>query len=163
MVVVMAALAGALTVAGRAQAGVGASLHRVPRDETCAVKPGERDFVERELGRQRWDGPDAVAGGTRAFRVAARAEVACARCANAVLSQPVAVVNEVADGRRILRREVLVAAVAGAKRPPILVLVATEARGHLGPDRVRVLFRNGLVTADAIAVCGGLMGAMLEA
>jgi hypothetical protein len=127
------------------------------------VKAGERDLVERELGRQCRDGPDAVARGTRAFRVAARAEVACARCANAVLSQPVAVVNEVAHGRLILRREVPVAAVAVAERPLILVLVATEARGHLGPDRVRVLFRNGLVTADAIAVCGGLMGAMLEA
>jgi hypothetical protein len=80
-----------------------------------------------------------------------------------VLSQPVAVVNEVAHGRRILRREVLVAAVAVTKGPLILVLVAAEARGHLGSERVWVLFRHSLVTANAVAVRCGLMGAMLEA
>jgi hypothetical protein len=163
MVVVVAALAGVLTVAGRTEARVGASLHRVPCDEACAVKAGEGDLVEHELGRQFRDGPDAVARGTRSLRVAARAEIACTRRPNPVLAQPVAVVNEVAHGRRILRRKVLVAAVAVTKRPLILVLVATEARGHLGPDRVRVLFRNSLVTADAVAVCGCLMGAMFEA
>jgi hypothetical protein len=43
------------------------------------------------------------------------------------------------------------------------MLVATEARGHLGPDRVRVLVRDGLVATNAIAVRCGLMGSMLEA
>jgi hypothetical protein len=71
--------------------------------------------------------------------------------------------NQVTYGRRILGCEVLVAAVAIAKRPLILMLVAAEAGGHLGPDRVGVLVGHGLVTADAIAVCGRLMGTMLEA
>jgi hypothetical protein len=127
------------------------------------VQAGERHFVEGELGRKRRDGPDTVAGGTGALRVAARAEVAFAGRTNAVLAEPVAVVNEVAHGRRVLAREVLVAAVAVTKRPLILVLVTSEARRHLGPDRVRVLFRDGLMTTDAITVRRGLVSAVLEA
>ena len=95
--------------------------------------------------------------------MAARAEIAGARSSDAVLAQPIAVMNKVTYGGRILGREVLVAAVAGAKRPLILMLVATEARGHLGPDRVRVPLGHGLMATHAVAVRGSLMRAMLEA
>jgi hypothetical protein len=71
--------------------------------------------------------------------------------------------NEVTDRGRILRREVLVAAVTGAKWPLILMLVAAEARGHLGSERVWVFFGHGFVATHAVAVRGSLMRAMLEA
>jgi len=95
--------------------------------------------------------------------MAACAEVASARRADTVLAQPVAVVHEVALGRRVLGREVLVAAIAVPKGPLILVLVAPEARGHLGPERVGVLLGDGLVATHAVAMRGRLMGSMLEA
>jgi hypothetical protein len=73
MVVVVAALAGVLAVARRAESRIRARLHRVPRDEACAVKTGERDLVERESCRERRDGPNAVTSGAGALRVATRA------------------------------------------------------------------------------------------
>jgi hypothetical protein len=159
----MAALAGALAVAGRAEPRIRAGLHRVPRDEARAVKTGERDLVERESCGERRDGPDTVASGARTLRVAARAEVSRTGSSNSMLADPVAVMNQVARGRRVLRREILVAAVAVAKRPLIPMLVATEARGHLWPNRVRVFLRHGLVATNAVAVRDRLVGAMLEA
>jgi len=95
--------------------------------------------------------------------MAARAKVARARRPHAVLAQPVSIVNQVADGRRVFRREVFVATIAGAEGPLILVLVAAKTGGHLGPERVRMLLRDGLVAADAIAVGDGLVRTMLEA
>jgi len=163
MVVIVAALAGVLGVARRAKARIRASLHRMPRHEACAVKTGQRDLVERKSRGERGDGPDPVASGAGALRVAARAKVTGARGSDSVLTQPVAVMNQVTYRRGILGREVLVAAVAGAKRPLILMLVATEARGHLGPDRVRVPLGHGLMATHAVAVRGSLMRAMLEA
>jgi hypothetical protein len=56
-----------------------------------------------------------------------------------------------------------VAAVEVAKGPLIPMLVAAEAGSHLGPNRVRVLLRDGLVATNAVAVRHGLVGAMLEA
>jgi hypothetical protein len=163
MVVIVAALAGVLGVARRAKARIRASLHRMPRHEACAVKTGQRDLVERESRGERGDGPDPVASGAGALRVAARAKVTGARGSDSVLTQPVAVMNQVTYRRGILGREALVAAVAGAKRPLILMLVATEARGHLGPDRVRVPLGHGFMATHAVAVRGSLMRAMLEA
>ena len=55
------------------------------------------------------------------------------------------------------------AAVTRPKRPLVLMLVAAEAGGHLGPDRVWVLLGHGLVATHAVAVCHCLMGTMLEA
>jgi hypothetical protein len=71
--------------------------------------------------------------------------------------------DQVARRRRILGREVLMAAVAGAERPLILVLVATEAGRHLRPDHVRMLLGDGLVAAHAVSVGRDLVSAMLEA
>jgi hypothetical protein len=150
-------------VTRRAESRVRAGLHRVPRDEACAVKTGERDFVERESCRERRDGPDTMTSGARALRVAARAKVPGTSGSNSVLADPVAVVNQVTRRRRVFRREILVAAVTVAKGPLITMLMTTEARGHLGPNRVRVFLRNRLVATNAVAVRDRLVGAMLEA
>jgi hypothetical protein len=80
-----------------------------------------------------------------------------------MLAEPVPVVDEVARGRRILGREILVATVARPQRPFVPVLVAAEARRHLGPESLGVLLRDGLVAAHAVPVGGDLMRAMLEA
>ncbi len=163
VVPVVAALAGALGVARRAKSRIGASLHRVPSDEASAVKAGERDLVEREPRWQRRNRRDAVACGAGALRVAARTEVTSACGPDSVLAQPVAVMDEMTRGRGVFRSEVLVAAVAITKGPLISVLVAAEARGHLGPDHVWVLFRDGLVAPNTVAVRRYLVGPMLEA
>jgi hypothetical protein len=135
----------------------------MPRDESRAVEPGERNLVERESRGERGDGPHAVARGARALGVAARAEVAGAGRADPVLAEPIAVVHEVALGRRVLGREVLVAAVAIAKRPLILVLVTPEAGGHLGSKGIGVLLGDGLMATHTVAMRGRLMSSMLEA
>jgi hypothetical protein len=150
-------------VAGGAKSRVRSSLHRVPRDEPSPVKTGERDIIERQRLGERGDRPDAVASCARPLRMAARAEVARSRRSDAVLAQPVAVVDKVADRCRIFRCKVLVAAIAVAKRPFIAMLVAAEAGGHLRTDRVRVLLRHSLVAANAIPVRRRLMSTMLEA
>lgn len=150
-------------MARRAESRIRASLHRVPRDEAGPVKAGERDLVEREPRRQRRNRRDPVACGAGSLRVAARAEVASACGPSSMLAQPVAVVNEMARGRRILRSEILVATVAVTKGPLIVVLVAAEAGSHLGPDHVWALFRDGLVAPDTIAMRRYLVSAVLEA
>jgi hypothetical protein len=134
----------------------------MPCDEPGTVEPRNRNLVEREPGRQRRDGPDSMASGTGTFRVTTRAEVPCARGSHPVLPQPIAVVNEVTHRRSVLRREVLVTAVAVAQRPLVAVLVAAEAGGHLRPDHLGALFGHGLVTADAVSVRRRLMRPVLE-
>jgi len=149
-------------VASHAETGVGASFHRVAGDEAGTVEAREWHLIEHEPRRQRGDGADSVASGARSLGVAACAEITCARGSDAVLADPVAVMDEVTRRWRILRSEVLVTAVAVAKRPLILVLVTAEACGHFGPHRVRVLVGRGLVASDAIAVRRRLVSSMLE-
>ncbi len=163
MVPVVAALARALAVARGAKPRVCAGLERVPCAETGSVKTGERDLVEREPRRKRGDGPDAMTGCARALRMAARAKVARASRAHPVLTQPVAIVNQVSDRRRVLRAEALVAAIARAKRPRVLMLVATEARRHLRSQGVRGLLRDRLVASHTVSMGDGLVSPVLEA
>jgi hypothetical protein len=162
MTAVMAPLTRILAVTRRAQAGVGASLIRVSRDEACAVKARERDTVECERRWQSRDGADPVAPRAGALGVAARAKVSRARRTRAVLAQPIAIVDEVAYRGRVFGREVLVTAVAVAQWPLIAMLVAAEASGHLRPDHLGALFGHGLVAADAISVRHRLMRSMLK-
>jgi hypothetical protein len=70
--------------------------------------------------------------------------------------------NEVAGGRRIFGRKVLVTAVAGSQRPFVAVLVATEASRHLRAQGLGVLFGDGLVAAHAVSVRGGLVRSVFE-
>jgi hypothetical protein len=79
----------------RTNAWVGARLFGVARAKSSAMQAREPRVVERHFRRERWDGADAVTPGARAFGMTTRTEVALARRANAVLSNPIAVVNQV--------------------------------------------------------------------
>jgi hypothetical protein len=160
---IVAALAGALGVARRAEARICPRLHRVARDEASAVKTGQGHFVERERRGQRRDRADPMTRGARPLGVAARAQVPRARRAHAMLTNPVAVMHQVARGRPLFGCKVLVAAVAVAKRPLVLVLVAAEAGSHLRQKRLRVLLGCRLVAADTVAVRRNLMRTVREA
>jgi hypothetical protein len=127
------------------------------------VEPLQLHGVERELRRKGRDGPDAVAARARALTVAARAEIPFTRRVHAVLAQPVAVVNEVAGGGRVLGGEIDVTTVAVAERPLVFVLVAAEARRHLREQRFRPRFGHRGMAADAVAFDRRHVLAMIEA
>ena len=160
---IMAPLTRALAVTGRAEPGIGAGLEGVARNKAGAMQAGQRHVVEGEPGGERGDRPDAMATCTRSLAVTARAEVACPGSPSSVLAKPVAVVNQVALGRGLLGGEILVTAVAVAERPLLAVLVATEARRHLGPQHLGPCLGDRFVTPDAVAAHLGLMVAVLEA
>src|SRR4051812_28408750 len=102
-------------VAGGAEPGIGPPLVGMARFEAGAMKPGEAHVVEDQPRRERGDRPRSMARSARSFAVAGRTEIALARGMNAVLTEPVAVVHEVARRRGVLGREIDVASVAVAK------------------------------------------------
>ena len=85
--------AGALGVAGRAETWVGARLVGMAGREPGAMEAGQADLTQRELPGQRGDGPFAVTRCALPIGMAAGAQVALARRADAVLADEVAVVN----------------------------------------------------------------------
>jgi hypothetical protein len=123
----------------------------------------ERHGVEGEPRRECRHGSDAMATGTRALGVASRAEIAGARRAHAVLTDPVAVVDEMAARQASFRLQIDVAAVTVSEVPLILVLVAAEAGRHLGAKLRRLLLRDPDVAPDAVALHVGHVGSVLEA
>jgi hypothetical protein len=97
-----------------------------------------------------------VTGRALGLGVAGRAELPRARgahavLAHAVLAHEVALMNDVARGRDLLAREIHVAAVAVARLPLVLVLMAREALGHLGPHRGLIDLAGRAVTLHALA------------
>lgn len=92
-------------------------------------RPRDLRLVERESPRERGDG-HAVARRALGLGVAGRAEIACARRADAVLAYEVTLVHDVARRSRELARQAHVARVAVTHRPLIFVRVAREALGH---------------------------------
>lgn len=125
----MTLLARRLRVTRDAEAGLPARLERVSGLEARAMESGQAWIVEREPGGERRR-RRAVTAGAVAIRVAGGAEIARARCARAVLTHEVAFVHDMAVGPHVLAGQVDVTAVARAHRELVLVLVATEARGH---------------------------------
>ncbi len=154
--------AGGLGVAGRAEPRIGARLLGVTGFEAGAMKAREAHVAEGQLPRQGGDGPFAVARGALPIGVAARAEVARARRAHAVLAEEVSVVNEVIVRRRALVAQIDVTLVAVAHRPLVAVLVAPEARRHLRQDRLRTSLGHVGVAADAVSADGGHVPRVLE-
>ncbi len=154
--------AGLLTVAGRAEARIGARLVGMARDEPRAVHPRQARIVECEPCGQRGHRADSVAGGARPLAVAARAEVARTRRADAVLAHEVTVVHQVILGERPFVCEVDVTAVAVAQRPLVAVLVAAEARCHRRQKRLGSYLGHFRVTTHAIAVGSRDVLAVLE-
>lgn len=79
-----------------------------------------------------------------------------------MLSDPVAIVDEVVVGRLSFATQVDVASVAVAQRPLVAVPMASEAGRHLRQDRVRPRFRDLDVAANAVAARGQRMAAVVE-
>jgi len=69
-----------------------------------------------------------------------------------MLADEVATVHQMARWQRIFRGKLDVATVAIARSPLILVLVATEADRHLGPQRFGLLDTDLDVAAHAVAL-----------
>jgi hypothetical protein len=155
--------AGLLAVAGRTEPRVGARLVGMTREEPGAVEARQAGIVECETGGQRGHHADSVAGGAGALAVAARAEVARARCSNTMLAHEVTVVHEVILGERPFVRQIDVTAVAVAQRPLVAVLMAAEARRHRRQQRLGSSLGHFGVTAHTIAVRGRDVIAMREA
>jgi hypothetical protein len=99
----------------------------VHADEIRAVHRIAHRIVESKARRNRWNG-HSMAGGALSLRVTRRAEVRLSGSLQPVLSQEVAIVNDVAFGQPQLSWKVDVAAPAVPRRPLVLVRVAAEAR-----------------------------------
>jgi hypothetical protein len=84
------------------------------RQKARTVKTGEAHVVECQPRRQGRHGVYAVAGGTRALAVAARAKVSRTCCLDAMVANEVPVVDQVIVRRRRFGCEVDVASVAVA-------------------------------------------------
>ena len=150
-------------MAGRAEPWVGARLLGVTSDEARPVQPGQAHVAQSQLPGKRRDRPLPVAGRALTVGVTARAEVACARGANAVLADEVSVVNEMVVGGCALVPQIDVAAVAVPHRPLVAVLVAPEAGRHLRQDRLRTRLGDLGMAADAVAANRDHVGRVLEA
>jgi hypothetical protein len=118
--------------------------------------------IEREPRRKCGHGADAVASGARPLRVATRAEIARARCSHAVLSYPVAIVNEMVGRWRAVVLEIDVAGVAVSHVPLVLMLVTAEAGRHLGAQLDRRLFGDPDVAAHAVSLHVDHVASVLE-
>ena len=79
-----------------------------------------------------------------------------------MLADEVAAVHEMARRQRVFRSKLDVATVAVACSPLILVLVATEADRHLGPQRFGLLHADLDVAAHTIPLRLRHVGAVLE-
>jgi hypothetical protein len=119
--------------------------------------------IERQLRREGGHCADAMARGAGALAMAAGAEIAFAAGTHTMLADPVAVVNEVARGRRVLCAEVDVTGIACAQAPLLLVLVTAQADGHLRQQRLGPHLGDGAMAADAVAVDDGIVLGMVEA
>jgi len=128
----MAVVARSLGVASDAEPGLRARLLGVPRSESSSMKPRQLHLVECQTGRESRD-IDPMTRGARSLAVARRAEIASARRPHTVLPQPISLVDHVARRERVLCLQIDMTTVAVTHRPLVLVLVATEACGHLGP------------------------------
>ena len=95
--------------------------------------------------------------------MAARAEIALARRAYAVLADPIAVVDEVARRRRVLGGEIDVAGIARPQVPLVLVLVAAQAKSHFREQRLGPRIGDRAMAADAVSMNDGVVLAVVEA
>lgn len=159
----VAFLAGALAVAGDAEARIDARFLGVAAAKTGSVQAYRSAIAHGEPGREPGGRPDAVAGRAGALAVAGRAEIASARRADPVLPQKIAIVNDVAARRDPFGREIFVAPVAVSNAPLILVRVAGEADAHGRAQRLGAIHGDLLVAPDAVAVDARHVVAMLEA
>jgi hypothetical protein len=150
-------------MARRAQTGVCAGFERVPCPEARTVQSFQPHVIEGHFRRERGHRADAVALRARTLAMAGRAEIALATCPDAVLADPVAVVDDVAGRRRVVGGEIDVARVAAAQVPLVLVLVTAEAGGHLREQRLRARLGDGAVAADAVPVNHRVVLRVLEA
>jgi hypothetical protein len=153
----------AFAVARHAEARLPASFERMTRPKPRAVQTGKPHAVEREARRQRGHDADAVTARTVPFAVTRRAEIARAGRPQPMFAVPIAVVHEVARRQGLLGRQIHMAPIAVARPPLILVLVASEADRHLGPQRFRPFYADLHVAAHAITLRGGHVRAVLEA
>jgi hypothetical protein len=122
--------------------------------EAGTVQTREANVVESQTSRQDRHRARTVTRGALPFGVAGRAEITRARCAGAVLANPVAVMNDVVVGERALGDEVDMASVAVTQRPLVSVLVAAEARGHLRKHGVGSCLCDLDVAMNAVALRG---------
>lgn len=139
-------------MAGRTKPRVGARFFRMTRREAGPMQPRKAYFVERELGGKRWHRALAVARRALPFRVAARAKVALARCTDSVLAYPIAVVHQMVLRHGAVVPKVDVASIAVAELPLVAVLVAAEARRHLGKDCIGPRFGDLDVAPNAVSI-----------
>jgi hypothetical protein len=146
----------------RAETGVGSGFLGVASDETGAMKSRESHVVESQLRREGRDRTHTMAPGARAFAVTARAQVARARRAHAVLAHEITLVDEMVGRRRPFRSQVHMTAVAIAQSPLVAVLVTPETGRHFGQDRFRIAFGDLDVASHAVAMGCEHVLAMLE-
>ena len=95
--------------------------------------------------------------------MAGRAEIGLTGGSDAVLAEPVAVVDEMALGRLVFGGKIHVATVTVAERPLVPVLVAAEACRHLRTQGLGPRVPRRGVATDAVAVNEGCVFAMGEA
>jgi hypothetical protein len=122
----------------------------------------EPSVVEREprgKGRRRSDTMTACA---RSFGMTRAAKIGRARRTNAMLTDPVTVVNDVARRQDMLARKIDMTAVAVARLPLILMLMTSEARGHRRTQRHGLRLCNAGVALNAIAMNGRHVLSMIE-
>jgi hypothetical protein len=128
----MAVDAGALAMTRGAKARVSARFLGVARAKTSAVQAWKLRIVECQSCRKRRDGTYAVTTGARSFGVTTRTKLALTSSAYTMLTDPIAVVNEMTGRESILGAEIDVTAIAVAKGPLIFMLMTTKAERHLG-------------------------------
>ena len=126
------------------------------------MKAPELNVVEGKPRGKRWSRAYAVTRSARSFGMTRAAKIRRACRANAVLTNPITVVNDMTRRKNVLAGKIDMTTIAVAGLPRVLMLVTAEARGHRRSQRNGLCFRDAEMTLDTIAMHGGHVFSMIE-